>query len=183
LAGFPFDVGSMNNAERLVIWFLAGGLATAAIAWVAFQVQQDGVAPAVLFPLLVGAAVGGVVAASGQLARLPGRRAAVVVAVCWGLLAVVAQDYVGHRYRMRRYDDELVRQHPLAAVAAEDADLRPTFADYLAGKLETQGAWWMADLLLTAAAAGVACALGMRIGRDPQTASPGEGRPVEGNLK
>jgi hypothetical protein len=171
----------MNNAERLAIWILAGGLLTAAIAWVAFQVQQEGVAPAVLFPLLVGAALGGAVAAIGRLVRLGGRRAAVIGAVCWGLGAVVGQDYIGHRHRMGLYDAELARQSPVAAVVAQKAELRPTFADYLAGKLRAQPVWWSLDLLLTAGAAGIVATVLPQSGPGPQTLSPGGGRPLEGN--
>jgi len=177
----------MNNTERLLIWFLAGGLATAGIAWVAFQVQQEGVAPAVLFPLAVGAAVGGALVAIGRFTHGPGRRAAVVGAVCFGLAAAVGQDFVAHRYRVRSYENELAEQ-PLAAAVAEEGDLRPTFGKHLARTFRSHGAWWTADLLLTAAAAGIVCGLGTRDGRAMQLprsapSPPGKKGPVEGNLE
>ena len=52
------EPGSLNDAERGVVWLLASLAWTAALAWVAFQVQQADVAPAVLFPLAVVAALG-----------------------------------------------------------------------------------------------------------------------------
>lgn len=159
-------MNTLNNAERWLIWFAAGTLAAAAIAWVAFQIQQEGIAPAVLFPMFVGAALGAALAAVGHVVRLPGRRAAAIGAVCFGLLAVVAQDYIGYRYRMRAFDDKLAEQSPLAAIAAGGTDLRPTFADHLADKLRSRPVWWTVDLLLTAAAAGAVLMLWTRRGTD-----------------
>jgi len=152
----------MSHAERLVIYLLAAALASAAVAWIAFQIQQEGVAPAVLFPILVGAALGAALVALGRFARLPARRWAVFGAVCWGLLAACAQDYIGHRYRLRLYDGELSRQNPLATAAAREGEMRLTFTDHLAGKLRAKPVWWTLDLVLTAAAAGIVAALGSR---------------------
>jgi hypothetical protein len=174
---------TMNNAERWVIWFLGGTLATAAVAWVALQVQQEGVAPAGLFSIAVGAAIGGAVAAIGRWVRLPGGRGAAILAVGWGLAAVVGQDYFAHRERMRAYDEELARQHPLAAAVSHEADLRPNFADYLAGKVRAQPLWWTVDLLVTAAAAGVVAALGGGRGAAGKDVCTGGQRSLERNLK
>lgn len=173
----------MNNTERYLIWFLAGALASAAVAWIAFQIQQDGIAPAVLFPILVGAVLGAALWAIGHLVRLPGRRAAIAGAVCWGLLTACAQDYIGHRYRLRLYDDELGRQNPLAAVAARDGELRPTFIDHLGGKLRAKPVWWTLDLVLTAAAAGIVTALGTGKVLAIHSRSPGARGQGEGDLK
>jgi hypothetical protein len=148
----------LNKAESSVIWLLAGALATAGVAWVAFQVQQDGVAPAVVFPVVVGAVVGGTIAALGRTLAISRRYVLVIGAVFWGMLVVLGQDYVGHRERVRRYADELAGQSPLAALTAEGAKLRPTFADYLARKVEAQPVWWTLDFLLTAVAAGAVAA-------------------------
>ncbi|MEX0978810.1 MAG: hypothetical protein WDZ48_08170 [Pirellulales bacterium] len=144
----------MNNPERYLIWFLSAALATAAVAWIAFQIQQNGVAPAILFPLLVGVVLGAALATIGRIVRVPPRRAAAILALCWGLLAALAQDYIGHRVRLRHYDDELGR-NPLAAAMSREGQLRPTFADHLAGKLQADPVWWTLDLVLTAAAAGL----------------------------
>jgi hypothetical protein len=144
----------MNNPKRYLIWFLSAALATLAVAWIAFQIQQNGVAPAILFPLLVGAALGSALAAIQHQLGVPSRRAAALLAVCWGLLAALGQDYIGHRVRLRQYDEELGR-NPLAAAVWREDSPRPTFANHLAGKLQTDPLWWTLDLVLTAAAAGL----------------------------
>jgi hypothetical protein len=172
----------MHYAERYVIWVLGGTLAAAGIAWVAFQIQQEGVAPAGLFSAAVGAAIGGAAAAIGRAVRLQRRRVAAIAAVCWGMAAVVRQDYFAHRQRMRLYDEELARQHPLAAAVAHEAELRPTFGEYLAGKVRAQPGWWTMDLLVTAAAAGVAAGLVTRQGNKRAMPAPGGGGPLERNL-
>jgi hypothetical protein len=152
----------MTDVERSLFWFVAGAAATAAVAWVAFQVQQEGIAPAVLFPLLVGAALGAALAAIRHFTRRPRRRVTIAAAACWGLLAVVAQDYIGHRDRLRDYDDEMARQHPLAIAALEESSLRPSFAGHLSDTLHSQGIWWGLDAVLTAAAAGLVVGLAAR---------------------
>lgn len=152
----------MNRLERLSIWFVTSALAAAAIAWIAFQVQQEGIAPAVLFPLLVGAVLGAALAGIGRLARVPRWPAAAITAACLGLLVVVAQDYIGHRYRMRQVREELNRGHPLAGVVAGQGEMLPTFADHLADTWGARPVWWTLDLALTAAAAGAVAALASR---------------------
>lgn len=154
----------MNRAERYFVWIVCGTAAALAIGWIAFQIQQEGVAPAVLFPLLVGAALGGAAAALARWANLPNARVVAAGAVCWGLLAVVAQDYIGHRERLRLYHQELQSQAPLAAaVAGEDeAEMRPTFWGHLAETGRRRPGWWAADFALTAAAAGIVAGLATR---------------------
>ncbi|MEX0677225.1 MAG: hypothetical protein WD063_09130 [Pirellulales bacterium] len=170
----------MNNAERYLIWLFAGAMATAAVAWIAFQIQQDGIAPAVLFPILVGAVLGAALAAIGRVVRLPGRRAAVIGAICWGLLAACAQDYIGHRYRLRLYDDDLGRRSPLAAAIAREGEMLPTFFDHLVLTWREGPVWWSLDCVLTAAAAaGTVTALATRKRADPKTLSPGGGRALQ----
>ena len=90
------------------------------------------------------------------------RRAAVIGAVCWGLLAVVAQDYIGHRYRLRQYDEELNRENPLAVAVAREGKMLPTFSDHLAKTWRGRPVWWTLDFALTAAAAGIVTAIGIR---------------------
>ena len=161
----PLHSAPANRFGRYAAWFIASALATAAISWTAFQIQQEGLAPAVLFPLSVGAALGVVLSAISRHALVPGRRAAVAAAIFWGLLAVVGQDYIGHRRHLRAYDVELERHGSLVA-AAVDADerLRPTFSQYLSGRVRSRPVWWCLEVLLTAgsAAAVTACDAGRR---------------------
>jgi peptidoglycan/LPS O-acetylase OafA/YrhL len=151
----------MNAAERLIVWLVGSGLASLATAWVAFQLQQEGVAPAVLLPLAWGAGLGGLSLAIWRHTLVPARHWVVAGAVVWGLLAVVAQDYIGHGHYLRRFDDELARQHPLAA-AVQGETLRPGFVRFLVDRVSQQPVWWTLEALLAPGAAAVVVALGAR---------------------
>jgi hypothetical protein len=147
--------------ETYVLWFLASLGLCYAVAWMAFQLQQEQIAPAVLFPLLVGAALGAGGSAIRHFTRAPNRRIALVGAVVWGLLVVVGQDYIGHRHRVRQYDDELGRHDPLSSAALSAPDpLRPRFAEYLAGVVRRQPVWWSLEVALTSGAALLVTAWG-----------------------
>lgn len=161
----PLLPAPANRFERYAAWLVASAVATAAISWTAFQIQQEGLAPAVLFPLSVGAALGVVLSAISRWALVPKRRAAVAAAIFWGLLAVVGQDYIGHRRHLRAYDVELERHGSLVAAALDaDGQLRPTFSQYLSGRVRSRTAWWCVEVLLTAGAATAvtACDAGHR---------------------
>ena len=161
----PLLPAPANLFERYAVWLAASTLATAAISWTAFQIQQEGLAPAVLFPLSVGAALGVVLSAIVRYTVVPRRRAAVAAAIFWGLLAVVGQDYIGHRRRLWAYDVELERHGSLVAAALDaEGQLRPTFARYLSGRVRSRPAWWCLEVLFTAGAAAIvtACDAGRR---------------------
>ena len=49
------DLATQHRIDRVAASLAGTALWTVAVAWVAFQVQQEGIAPAVLFPLLLGA--------------------------------------------------------------------------------------------------------------------------------
>lgn len=147
----------MNRVERNLLWFVGGAAATAAVAWIAFGLQQAGFAPAAAFPLLVGAALGACLAALWRSLRAPGPRAAVISAFVWGLLVVVGQDYIGHRHRVRQFADEIAAQNSPAALAVAGA-AEPTFADHLAAIVGRAPWWWSLELVLTATAAAAVTA-------------------------
>jgi hypothetical protein len=156
------ETARLNTLERWLLWLVANALLTAAVAWIAFQMQQEDFAPAVLFPLLVGTALGAAGVGVLRLTGLPSVRGALVGAAVWGLLAVFAQDYIGHRYRLRLYDEELGRQNPLVAVvAAERPEIRPHFGEFLLGVVRGQPVWWSLDLLLTSGASVAVTAMGL----------------------
>jgi hypothetical protein len=149
-----------NNTESYCLWLAANALATAAVAGLAFAVQQEGIAPAVLFPLCVGAALGGAEVAISRLTRVPGVRIALAATVVWGLLVVVGQDYIGHRRRLRMYDDARAAQDPRVALAmAQEPQMRPTFTAYLVGRVRAQPVWWSLDGGLTSGACACVVAL------------------------
>lgn len=148
----------MSNTERVLAWLAGSLLSALGVSWLAFQLQQEGFAPAVLFPIMVGAGLGGLLSALRRYTERPARRVAIVGAVVWGLLAVVGQDYIGHRRFSQRFDQELARQHPLAA-AMHDETLRPGLLRYLADRIGQQPLWWTLEALLTSGAAAAVVAL------------------------
>jgi hypothetical protein len=151
----------MNRIDRYLIWLATGVAATAAVAWIAFGLQQERFAPAILFPLLVGGVLGAALVAIRRFTTVPATRAAVAAATIWGLLAVVGQDYIGHRRRVRAFEQEMAAQGPVGVLAADTVSgLRPRFGDHVAGLIRRQPVWWALDLLLTAGAAALTTAWG-----------------------
>ncbi len=161
----------MNRLDRYLVWLLMCAAGTAAVAWIAFQLQQEGVAPAVLFPLAVGGVLGGIGVVVRRMAQVPGLRVAVAAAVVWGLLAVVGQDYIGHRRRVRVLEEQLTAEGPVGALAASQMDeLRPAFAEHLMGQAEREPVWWTIEVVCTAGAAALTTAWGAR--RYPPAPTP-----------
>jgi hypothetical protein len=167
----------MNRVERNLLWLSGGTVAAAAVTWIAFGLQQAGFAPAVAYPLLVGAALGACLAAIARWLGAPGARTAVAGAVVWGLLVVVGQDYIGHRHRVRQFIDELATQNSPAALAVGGA-AEPTFADHLAAVVGRAPWWWSLELVLTATAAAAVTAWGRRsVVSDGATCADGPSSP------
>lgn len=150
-----------SSLERNLLWLAVGSAICAALAWVAFQIQQEQVAPALLFPLAAGGLLGAALVALGRYAR-PRRGVAIGSAIAWGLLLVVGQDYIGHRQRLAQLDAELARSHPLATALAVEQDVRPTFARHLSSRLQAEPVWWPLDFVLTLLAVGTVVTLGTR---------------------
>lgn len=151
----------MNRLDRMLAWLLACSAGTVAVAWIGFHLQQEGFAPAVLFPLLVGGALGALCAAARRLTAFPSTRVAVATAIVWGLLAVVGQDYFGHRRRLRSLDEQLAATGTVGALASSQVhELRPDFGQHVRGLARRQPVWWTVDLVLTAMAAGTVTAYG-----------------------
>jgi hypothetical protein len=97
---------------------------------------------------------------------------AIVGALVWGLLAVVGQDYLGHRRRARVLEDQLASQGPLGALAhSQVEELQPTFSDYLLGLVQREPLWWPLDLCLTIGSCVAVTAWGIRRAPAMQSAS------------
>ncbi len=152
----------MNPLERYLLWFTGGTLAAIALSWVAFQIQQQQVAPALLFPFAVGAAFGGVLVLLNRTTKLSNPALLLTLAAVWGLLLVVTQDYIGHRTRLAALDEQLAASHPLATTMIGETDMRPTFGEYLRARVRSQPVWWSVDVILIVAAACGVVALGTR---------------------
>jgi hypothetical protein len=160
----------MNRLDRHLVWASLCILATAAVAWIAVGIQQEGVAPAILFPLFVGCTLGAMGVAVRRRIQAPPARAAIVAALVWGLLAVIGQDYIGHRRRARMLEEKLASQGPVGALAhAQIDELEPAFTEYLAGLIRREPVWWTLDLGLTVLGAVSVTAWGVR--RFPDTQS------------
>ena len=144
--------------ERVIVWLFVELTLVGAIGWIAFQLQQESIAPAILFPLAVGGVLGAATTVVVRTLGWPGLRVAVSGALVAGLLVVGVQDYIGHRYRARQLADQFSRQEPLAQAVAGSDFARPQFASYLAGKIRAEPVWWTLDLLLTSVAAGATTA-------------------------
>jgi hypothetical protein len=153
---------AFGAVERGALWLVAAASASFAIAWIAFQVQQDQIAPVVLFPLAVGTVLGATLVGLRRWLGAPSRGATCAAALVLGLLVVAGQDYIGHRQRLRTWQAEIRREAPLASLVAGDTALEPTLVDHLRARLESQPVWWTLDFVLTAAAAGLVAALGTR---------------------
>jgi hypothetical protein len=157
------EPAKLPSFDRIFTWVAANSLLSAALAWLAFQLQQEGIAPAILFPLLVGAALGAGGTAIWRFTRWPKPRVVIAAAVVWGLLVVIGQDYIGHRRHLRLYDEAIDRQQSaLAVLAAGDERMRPAFVEYLSGKVRGAPVWWCLDLALTTGAAVLTTALAAR---------------------
>ncbi|MGD9719653.1 MAG: hypothetical protein AB7O59_00365 [Pirellulales bacterium] len=150
---------NLSRPETWLLWFLAGVTLAAVVTWIAFSLQQQGFAPAVLFPLAVGGALGAGLAAVRNRLDAPSPRATVMAAIVWGLLVVVGQDYVGHRRRTQVLEQQLSAHGPVGMLAASQADeLQPRFKDHLAAVVRRQPVWWALELALTSGAAGLVAA-------------------------
>jgi hypothetical protein len=152
----------MNPLERYLLWFVSGTLTALALAWIAFQIQQQQFAPAILFPLAVGGAFGGGLTLLNRAARIDRLPLLLGCAAAWALLLIVTQDYIGHRTRIAALDEQLADNHPLAAVMASQTDVRPTFGEHLAARVRNQPLWWSLDVIFVAAATCGVIALGSR---------------------
>jgi hypothetical protein len=155
---------SLGRFDGHLLWFLGGTLVCAAVAWIAFGVQQEGIAPAILFPLAVGGTLGAALAMLRRAIGGPARRWAVPSAFAWGLLVVIGQGYIGHRHRLAEYHQQLAEQAPLAMVETRASGLEARFIDYLAGLAGREPMWWTLELVLTAAAAALVTAWSTRTG-------------------
>ena len=143
----------LTTSERCLFWLVAHVLLVAGIAWVAFQMQQDEIAPAVLFPIAAGTVLGLGGLAISRATAVRRRWLVCVAAVVSGLLVVIAQDYIGHRHRLRLYADEVQRRLLVADALEGDGAVQTRFTQYLVGKVRDEPVWWTLDALLTSGAA------------------------------
>lgn len=168
--------GSMDgmNALRVggaIIGCLAAGVA---VAWVAFQMQQQGVMPRfffpLLFPLLLGAVTGGLCVALVRLTTPSPRPSTWLVACLAGMVVVASQATFSYRFYVAEIESQIGR-NPMAAAArsaTEDFAAAPIHR-FIGAQIRRSHGWWLIDAALTVAASVVVA--GWLGGAKPQAVS------------
>jgi hypothetical protein len=149
----------MNIARFCTVVVPALGLALA-IGWVAFQLQQQEVLPRfffpLIFPILVGAAMGGICAAMSQWLPAPRPLFLPLIAFLAGMAVVFAETWCSYRFYVTEIEDQIGR-HPLAAAARGAADdfAAVSFCRFIAVQIERSNNWWLVDAGLTVGTSAV----------------------------
>ena len=168
-----------RTIQRLVPAVILTGLATLAIGWLAFLISRAGVAPAVLFPIGVGLAVG---AAQTAIVRKLGASlpslAAAILGLMWGGLAVATEDYSGYRDYLGNYAT-VQRGDRLASILQSTNDQwQPAgFPAYLSAVIRRNPVWWAIDAALTPLAAAVFAGTTSRRVKSARPQQPGPAPP------
>jgi len=178
----PSSLLADRRIGQLALAILLAALATLLIGWLAFLISRAGVAPAVLFPIGTGLAVG---AAQTVIQRkldlsLPWFGAAILGLLC-GALAVATEDFSGYRDYVGRYA-EVQRGDRLASIVSSTTDhWQPVgFLAYLSAVIRRDPVWWSVDAVLTPLAAAAAAAVAAATSRRARIAaapSPGPEQP------
>jgi hypothetical protein len=174
-----------QRIKRLALAMLLTGLATLPIGWLVFLISRAGVAPAVLFPIGVGLAVG---AAQAAIVRrlecsLPCFGAVLLSLVCGGL-AVATEDYSGYRDYLSRFA-EVQRGDRLASIVQATDHWQATgFLAYLSAVVRRDPVWWSVDAALTPLAAAVVAGVTSRRAKTApaQQHGPGRSAPSPGSV-
>jgi hypothetical protein len=147
----PTDGGDFSWF-KLVLWLLTAGLVGLAAAWVA-EIGQAYFAPLLLFPLLVGVAVGAVMVGLMRIGQVGHRPTIVLGTVLAVTVTVAGQHYLGYLAANHWPSAELRAMRPFGEFLQQQADRgRPLLGDLVVhGTL----AWvtWAVDGLLVLAAA------------------------------
>jgi hypothetical protein len=125
--------------------------------WQGFLISRAGVAPAVLFPIGVGVAVGAAqTAIVRKLEWSPRCFEAILLGLVCGGLAVATEDYSGYRDHLSRFA-EVQRGDRLASIVQATTDhwQAPGFLAYLSAVVRRDPVWWSVDAALTPLAAAV----------------------------
>lgn len=165
--------------KDLAVAMLLSSAAALAIGGLAFLISRAGIAPAVLFPLAVGCAVGLAERAIFDRWRLPlCWRKAALIGLILGVLAVAAEDVAGYRSYLQSYAGVQGQSQLAAGLAGTIADLQPVgFRSYLSHVIARGPFWWWFDALATPlAAAGTA--VWSRRRKDISGATPIAGPPL-----
>lgn len=152
------ESASLPRAARLLIWLSAAGLAVMVIAWLGFVLQQNSVAPAGIFSLVIGAAIGGATACIWRGLGLGGHFPA-FAALIWALLAVIVQEQIAYRQYLMVRAEAMRQNAQLRAVFERTEATTPSFGSFVETRFKRNKAWWLADGVLTALAAVISAAV------------------------
>ena len=154
--GEPTNSRTKSGRLDAAVWRDRNGTGlTFFVALFAFEIQQLGVAPAVVFPLVVGAAAGGSLLLAERLVGLRLRRGRWMLAALCSLAAVVGQEAIGYVKVQRPQEAARLSDPRLELFRDEGFVPEPTsFPSYLSTHVQNEPLWWTLDLLL-AVASGV----------------------------
>jgi len=167
-AAAPPAIAQLDPRQRFVPWLVSCDALTIAVSWAAFQLQQDGIAPAVLFPILVGTAFGGVAAGLARYFRSDWRAPQLIVVFLLAMVTVVGQDFFAYR----RSNALTLERGPVlpAELMAEEGFAAPGFSHFLRWRIRSNPTWWALDAALTGAAGLITFALMSKKPRQPRAA-------------
>ena len=150
---------------RRISWVGLSLIMAAILGWAAFQAVQQESLPRFLFPLLfpilLGSAVGGGCVAAARLLRIQSR-SVLLVAVIGGGIEVAMETWCSYRAYVTTIDRQL-ESNPLAvqAKAASDEFRAASLSRFVQTRIRDSSGWWLIDAGLTVLASlGVAWACG-----------------------
>jgi hypothetical protein len=146
--------------QSFLLWLAGSGLVSALTAWLAFQIKLTGRAPEVLFPIGVGLALGFALVKVLRYSGFSAGRSAVAMAILWGILVVLGQEYLAHAEHLRNYFDVQNRPNVSAFARLAAGELPPPgFAADLAIDIRERGAGpWSFDAVATVLSAVIVMA-------------------------
>lgn len=119
------------------------------VALVAFELQQLGVAPVIVFPLCVGLAAGGGLLLAERLFADKWRRGRWALAAACSLLAVVGQEGIGYVKVQQPQEVARLADPRLELFRQQGFVGEPTsFGSFFLARVREQPLWWTLDLLL-----------------------------------
>jgi hypothetical protein len=146
--------------QSVVIWCACSLLSAALIGALAALSQHFGFAPAILFPIVVGSAIGSIVALIARACGTLRITAALVAVACMAcLLTLAVQDGVGYLFYRQDYERELAASPQLAIARTVTGEFDAADFWTVATKRLWSNPWWIVDATLTVTAGATACLL------------------------
>jgi hypothetical protein len=145
--------------QKLSIWSVISALIAIALARIAVWLQSFGFSPMVVFPLIIGAALGSMIALAANVAQEKRRELVVTGAVLAAIVCAAAEHGFSYLDYRRGYEAKL-QSDPKAQLAASmnPENMRPaSFAKFMGADAKGNWVLWIVDALaMIGAAAGSA---------------------------